>query len=74
MNSTSKLSLSGELNYAVAVFMAPRPVLLMLHFADLLILKGSGALNSPTRHLLLLNVLIHEVLKREAHSGTYLIF
>lgn len=64
MNSTSKLELSSYMKYAVAIFIVPKPVLLMLHFADLLILKGSGALNIPARHLLLL---IHQFLKIEAH-------
>jgi len=46
----------------------------VLHFADLLIPKGFTALNIPTHHLLLLNVLIHQFLKEEAYFGTHLIF
>lgn len=74
MNSTSLLWLSREVKYAVAIFIVPKPVLLVLHFADLLIPKGFSALNIPTRHLLLLNVLIQQFLKVEAYFGTYLIF
>lgn len=43
-------------------------------FCYLLIPKGFTALNIPTCHLLLLNVLNHQFLKVEAYFGTHLIF